>query len=255
VPGYRGIIVRRFSISIPPAMPSFISRLLGRRADAKPVRGLVFASASGDAAWADAAPGRVIRGAAAGPPWIVVCHGIQHVLGAGWPGRLWEVEILEAAADQPLEGAGYTRAVAVRVLRELPVAMMFGAHGDDVLRVIARAASLEPGEAAALASRTTAAAREAYSRAWNAWLTLMKPDSIHLGTDHANTLAVPSAGTDSPIGHGFMIIYQALNLRARDVAGDAAFEVDGEGEVLFAPPWSGASWALLDAAMALARRS
>lgn len=218
----------------------------------RPARGFVFAASfARDGEVASASPGQEIRNETAGPPWIVVAHALASVLGAGWPGRLWEVEVLEAAADQPREGAGYTRAVAVKVLREVPVSVLFGERGEDVLRVIDRAASVTADEATALAARTTEAAGGAYSRAWNAWLARVEPASVHRGGDHADTLAVFAGGLRSPIGIGPTVLHDVLARRARDVAGGAAYEVDDEGEKHLTGPWAGALAALLHAAMAL----
>ncbi|HEU4451506.1 MAG TPA: hypothetical protein VFR81_00560 [Longimicrobium sp.] len=212
---------------------------------------LVFASLARDERLAGAVPGQVVRNESSGPPWIVVDHSVESVVAAGWPGKLWEVELLEAAPEQPREGAGYTRAVAVRVRRELPVSVLFGAHGEDVVRVIAKAASIEDEEVRELASRSGQAARDAYSRAWNAWLAKVEPASFHRGADHLDTLAISAGGTRSPIGAGFLVLSGVFTTRARAVAGESAFETDEEGESCLAGPWGSAMDGLLGAAMAL----
>lgn len=231
-------------------MSRFLSRIFGAGAKGG-IRGFVFASLARDDEMVHAEPGRIVRNATAGRPWIVVARGIESVLGAGWPGRLWEVEVLEAASDQPREGAGYTRAVAVRVVRELPPSILFGEHGDDVLRVIEKAAVLEPDEAVELGARSAGAAREAYARAWEAWLAKVEPGNFHRGSDHGDTLAVFAGGTRSPIGIGLTVLHDVLTRRAREVAGEAAFTTDEEeGEMYLSSPWSEASGPLLQAAMA-----
>ncbi|HEX8829963.1 MAG TPA: hypothetical protein VF705_02300, partial [Longimicrobium sp.] len=184
-------------------------------------------------------------------PWIVVAHTTANVLGARWPGRLWEVDILEAAADQPREGAAYTRAVAVRIGGEVPVSVLFGPHGNDVLRVVEAASSLGTSEAMELARRWSPEAQAVYSRAWNTWLTRVEPGSTHRGADHGSTLAVFAGGTRSPIGIGFTLLYDVFWRRARELAGDEAFETDDEGEVCFTEPWGKAADVLLHAAMAV----
>lgn len=214
------------------------------------VRGLVFVPLADEGAMARAAPGQIVRNPTSGPPWIVVDHAVESVVAARWPGRLWEVEIVEAAAEQPREGAGYTRAVDVRVLREIPIAILFGPRGGDVVRVIERAASIDAEAAAELGARSAPLASEAYSRAWNAWLAKVEPGSIHLGAGHADTLSVHAGGTRSPIGGAFTVLHSVLSDRARAVAGDAAFITDEDGESCLAEPWSTALAALLHAAMA-----
>jgi hypothetical protein len=230
-------------------MPGFISRLLDRGAAKAGIRGFTFASLADGGEWARAASGQVIRNPSPAPPWIVVAHTLNEILGVGWPGRLWEVEILEEAPEQPLNGAQYTRAVAVRVRHEVPVATLFP-NGEDVLRVIERAASLQASDVPELAFHASDEAAEAYSRAWNAWLAKVDPGSIHHGSDHRDTLAVFAGRKSSPVGIAFTVLYEVLGRRAREIAGDAAFEEDEEGERWFTGPWADASRALLCAVMA-----
>jgi hypothetical protein len=234
------------------SMPAFLSRIFGGGAARKAAAsGFSYVPLSEDGPMARAVPGAIVRTPGAGPPWIVVDHSIQSVVVARWPGRLWEAEVVETAPEQPREGAGYTRALAVRIGRELPVAMLFGPHGEDVVRVIEAAASIEVAQAAELAARSSAPAREAFSRAWRGWLAKVAPDSIHLDSDHTSTLAVHAAGTRSPIGAGFTVLDTVLMERAHTLVGDAAFIADDDGELFPAEPWDGALQALLDAAMAL----
>lgn len=231
-------------------MPGFLSRLLGGNASAG-LTGFSYVPLTDDGPMAQAAPGVVVRTPDAGPPWIVVDHSFESVVVARWPGRLWHVEILRAAAEQPREGAGYTRALAVRVRNELPVTKLFGPHGEDVVRVIETAASLDAGRAAEFGARSTALAREAYARAWRTWIGRMDPGSIHLYADHSDTLAVPIAGMRSPIAGGFMVLHGVVGDRARALAGDSAFIAGEDGDLYLAEPWGKAAGALLHAAMAL----
>jgi hypothetical protein len=231
-------------------MPGFISRLLDRGAAKAGVRGFTFVSLAEGGEWARAVPGQVIRNPSPAPPWIVVALTLDKVLGAGWPGRLWEVEILEEAPEQPREGSGYTRAVAVRIRDEVPVATLFP-NGRDVLRVIERAASLRAENVSELALHAPDEAAKAYSRAWNTWLANVDAGSIHNGSDHRDTLAVFAGRKSSPVGIAFALLYQVLSRRAREIAGDAAFEENDEGERWFTGPWAGALQALLCAVMAL----
>jgi len=178
---------------------------------------------------AAAAAGAKVRNPDGGPPWIVVDHGLESIVVSKWPGKLWKVEILKAAKEQPNESANYTRAVAVRVIEELPPAVLFGPHGDAVLEVIERARS------ATLRHALHPEAREIYSRAWNRWL-----GTSH--QDHRDTLAV-SPGR-SPIGAGFTVIYSVLSSRA-------TFVVDDDGDATLTPEWAAVADAFLHAAMAV----
>ena len=189
--------------------------------------------------------GAIVRNADSGPPWIVVDHSIESVIVAKWPGRLWSVEILKAAPDQPGASANYTRAVSVRVLEERPVSALFGPHGQAVCRVIERAGALTVEDLALLREAGHPLARSAYSRAWHKWLGRTEP-----AEDYADTLAISGGSTRSPIGSGFTVLYSVLSTRARSLVGDAAFVVDEDGDAAFAPDWEAAAQAFLHAAMA-----
>lgn len=193
--------------------------------------------------------GAIVRGADPGPPWIVVDHSIDSIVVARWPGRLWNVEILKAASDQPDASANYTRVVSVRVLEERPVSILFGTHGQAVCRVIERAGALTV-EDLPLLRDSHPLARSAYSRAWLAWLGRTEPESSDPAEDYADTLAVSGASTRSPIGSGFTVLYSAVTERVRNLVGNAAFIVDEEGEQSLAPAWAEAAQTFLHAAMA-----
>ncbi len=221
----------------------FLSKLIA----GDPARGFVFVADGDDDPMRAARVGATIRNAHAGPPWMVVNHSIESVVVARWPGRLWKVEVLEAAAEQPQAYANYTRAVAVRVIEEVPVASLFGANGHGVCQVIERAGAVTIEDVALLAEAVHADARGAFSRVWSRWLGRPAAEG-----DYADTLAAPgSAGGESPIGAGFKVLHAVLTRRARELVGDAAFAMDDEGNPVFTPLWAGAADAFLHAAMAL----
>jgi hypothetical protein len=213
------------------------------------VRGLVFVSDADDGPMRSAKVGATIRNADGGPPWIVVDHSIESVIVTKWPGRLWQVEILEAAGEQPNAGVNYTRAVSVRVIEEMTVSELFGPHGARVCTVIERARALTTDDLAVLGSSLHPLARAAYSRGWRRWLGRGEPESGDSSEDYADTLAV-SGGTRSPINSGFTVLHSVLAERARSLTGDAAFVVDEEGDQSFSPVWASAADAFLHAAMA-----
>lgn len=189
-----------------------------------------------------AAAGVTIKNPGSGPPWIVVDHSIESVVAAKWPGKLWRVEVLRKAPEQPFAEANYTRAVSVRVIEQLPVSTLFGPHGDLVWRVIEKAGSLGLDDVHRL-GKADPAARDAYSRAWGRWLGS--------GRDHADTLAVVASGTAgrSPIGSGLTVLYAVFSERARKLAGQSAFVSDDDGNLSLAPVWAEAAEAFLHAAM------
>jgi hypothetical protein len=213
------------------------------------LRGLVFVSDADDGPMRSARAGATIRNTDGGPPWIVVDHSIESVIVAKWPGRLWKVEILEAAREQPNDGVNYTRAVSVRVIEELPVSELFGPHGARVCAVIERARALTADDLAVLGANGHPLARAAYSSGWRKWLGRGEPAPGDSSEDHADTLAVPG-GARSPIHSGFTVLHSVLAKRARGLVGDAAFVVDEEGNQSFTPPWASAADAFLHAAMA-----
>lgn len=215
-----------------------------------PLKGFVFAADAEHTPMTHAAPGEIIRNPTDQPPWIVVDHVLQLLIVARWPGKLWDVEVLEVAAVQPVASARYTRAVAVRVLHARPVAELFGANGDQVVAVIDRAQRLTCAEVDALAPARNAA-HQAFSRAWNIWLSQVEPESPYHGDDHSTTLALNAAGMRSPIGAGFTVLNWAVTERARALVGAAAFFTDTDDTVALVPDWAAALEALLHAAMAL----
>ncbi|MDX2091403.1 MAG: hypothetical protein SFX73_26320 [Kofleriaceae bacterium] len=209
-----------------------------------------------------AVPGELVANAERGPPWLVVDHALATVIVTSWPGRLLAVEVTDAVTAADLErvrqtglrpDAGYTRAIAVRVLEELEAWRLFGVHGASVVEIIEAAQRLTVETAGALAAAVDPGAARMYAAAWDVWLTEeQRADSIHFGTDHAGTLAIPARNrAGSPIYQGFSLIAGELRRRAIAVTDGAAVEVDEEGEASLVPPWPGACDALLYAGMAL----
>ncbi len=140
--------------------------MLAMMSGAIATQGFVFASTAEGDPMARAVVGEPVHGEHDAPPWIVVSHTLRDVLVSRWPGRLWRVEILRPADEQPLRGAGYTRAVAVKVIEELPPAVLFGPHGTEVCRVISVAERISQYDADRLQSRRSDDADAAYTRAW-----------------------------------------------------------------------------------------
>jgi len=194
-----------------------------------------------------AAAGAVIENPDSRPPWIVVEHSIESIIAAEWPGRLWQVDILKTAPEQPVASAGYTRAVAVRIVDEVPLSALFGTHGESVAAVIDRAMILTLDDARLLQDAIHPLARAAYSSAWLRWLG--RNPRMDPAVDHALTLAV-SGTPRSPVGCGFSVLYSVVSDRARIVSGDEAFRADEEEDLVLEPPWGNAAGALLHAVMA-----
>ncbi|CAB3636011.1 MAG: hypothetical protein J0I68_05050 [Achromobacter sp.] len=228
-----------------------------------------------DGFWFDAADpslaleraGSHVRLARAEPPWIVVDQSIASLtLGRHWPGQLWRVRVTQLGDMSGLVAQpGYWRAAAIELLQPLPLALLFGPHGEGVLDVLARIPDLSREQARALGEHLPDDGWDRYGRAWARW------SSEEEGGATAPSGAVAEAsppsewygvlaasrrrgGAHSPVHAGFMQVHKLLRQRAEAVDGEAAFirEVDEDGEVdeSLAPPWDGASDALLFAAMA-----
>ncbi len=216
------------------------------------ITGFVYVAEEEEGAMRAAARGATIRNPDRQPPWIVVVHTIERVIAARWPGKLWRVRVLREAPEQPVDTAGYTRATAVEVIEEEPVSRLFGAHGDEVCRVLESAARFGADDLVTL-GRNSEAAGAAYSRAWNRWLESTDGETIDRGGSHAHTLAIHGgrAPSPSPIGIGLTVVYDVVSRRAHGLAGDAAFTVDEDDNQWLAPGWDNAAYAFLHAAMAL----
>jgi len=111
------------------------------------------------------------------PPWIVVDQDLSTVIVAKWPGRLWRVRIVDAATERdqrayggpPLPQARYTRCISVSVEAEEDCAILFGAQGAGVVRVLQEATRLSHARAEAFNNRH-ADAGAAQDRVWRSWL-------------------------------------------------------------------------------------
>ncbi|MFD0591801.1 hypothetical protein ACFQZ4_03865 [Catellatospora coxensis] len=166
------------------------------------------------------------------------------VLVNRWPGRLFAVRTQPASTAgervalaevtaRILPGAGYTNAMVVDVVEELSLALMFGAGGDAVVRVLDAARALDEPTAHRLARARNSGAGDACRAAWQRWRDQPRP-----------------WGLGSPIGSGFGLLHRLVSDSARARGGPAAWVVDGDGEEEAAEPWASAYGALREAAMA-----
>jgi hypothetical protein len=210
--------------------------------------GFAYVSAEEPAQFAGVTPGLTVGTFTDKPPWIVVDLSLSSVVVARWPGKLWEVQILRRAGEQPRVGATYVRATAVRIERELPSATLFGKNGHAIEEVLRNASQLTIGQRDVLAERRDRGADEVFSAAWNRWLAQVEPSNPHRGQDHRDTLAVFAANSRSPVGPALTVLHSVTTKRAKELEGDAAFVVDEE-EQFFQPMWASAFSALLHACM------
>jgi hypothetical protein len=218
----------------------------------KATDGYVYVPDSDPGVFAGAARGVVVRKPDRSPPWIVVDHAIESAVIARWPGRLWRVVVLDAdGVEQASAHANYTRALAVKVIEEVPASRLFGEHGEAVVAVLSFASRLDAATAERLAGLRHPEADQAYSRAFRRWLDRIGCGSVHGVSDFSGTLEAGQAPSRSPLNCGLSIVYRVVWDRAEVVAGPGAFVEDDEGERALGPVWGTAASALLDAAMAL----
>ncbi|WP_211251124.1 hypothetical protein, partial [Arenimonas composti] len=211
-------------------------------------RGFVYVPHDEEGSMAIAEPQLIVGRFTDEPPWIVVDHDTTSGIVAKWPGRLWEVEILRKALQQPLPYAKYTRATAVRVLRELPLERLFEHGGSEIAQLLNRTGTLSEAQATKLSNGLSKEAAIAHDAVWDRWLQVAEPASPYIGQSHVGTLAIGSRSPRSPAGNAPSILCSVLSKRARSLCGVAAFVADGEDET-FATPWSGAFQALLHAVL------
>lgn len=196
------------------------------------------------------------------PPWIVVEHSLERVPVTRWPGRLFRARVVPPVTDEERaamaraagglsSGAGFTRAIAVDLLAELSPSVLFGPHGDNVIRVLEAGLALDEEGARKLASARHPEAAEEYHKAWDRWLVDQPEGEHYRNQDHASTLSIPGAGPSrSPIGHGFSLIWWVVTKSAQHRGRARSFTLDEDGDPALADPWESALSALLDTAMA-----
>ncbi|MDH2428429.1 hypothetical protein [Sphaerisporangium sp. TRM90804] len=235
---------------------------MGELAEVHTVAGFLFVDDEAPDHLKAAVAGARVTLPSSGPPYILVSHTLERVLPTRWPGRLFRAEVVPPATDEERAAmaraagnlrpdAGYTRAIAVDVLEEISPSVLFGPHGDAVIRVLAAGMALDGRGARGLASARHHAADREYGRAWDRWLAGQPNGGPYLGRDHASTLSIPGAGPfSSPIGDGFSLVWRAVGKSAGLRGGEGAFGVDDEGDRVLLNPWWTAGAALLDAAMA-----
>ncbi|MEZ5997321.1 MAG: hypothetical protein R3B98_01330 [Hyphomonas sp.] len=196
--------------------------------------------------------GDTIRNASREAPWIVVEHALGGVLVTDWPGTLWEAEVVDALEPQDHTG-DYTRCIAVRLGRKLPVHTLFGPHGEGVAWVADRARNLTEDEADRLSEHRAPEAGRLYSKAWLGWKGL-SPSKREF-TDWEGVIGAGGEPPVSPVGRGLSAVFNCVTTRAFELFGtDAMYAEDTEAEdpdLHLVEPWATASLALCEAAMAL----
>lgn len=192
--------------------------------------------------------------AAIAPPWLVVDSSISSMLmtAGKWPGELWRVRIVEPGDMSGLVAEpGYWRARVIELVEQLPLASLFGVHGEAVLGILERIGRLTAEEAGALAQAVHPDGWQAYGRAWSRWANTSEQD-------WTGVIAAPGyrAQMRSPVHCGLSLAADLLRSRARALDGEAAFflipddENPSERVEVLVSKWEGALDAVLQAIMA-----
>jgi hypothetical protein len=198
--------------------------------------GFVYVADGETGPMASASAGMCIDNFSDRPPWIVVDHKAESIVLAKWPGRLWRVHILRKASEQPLAYAGYTRATAVQIEQEVPLAALFEYKGEDVVDFLSSIRSLSFEAKAALEQLSDERAVALHNEVWNRWLSQVDPASPYLGQDHSGIIAMGAKSSRSPVGNATSVLHSELTIRARELDGQSAFVTDSEGQ-WFNPQW------------------
>ena len=228
-----------------------------------PIKGFVYQPEEEGGLLSGACEGEVVRNDNRRPPWIVVDHALESLIIPKWPGKLWEVEVVDAVNDADLEASGagqlqpqanYIRAIAVNILKELPLESLFGQYGNHIINILDSIDDIDESKAIELSNACKPEAASLYSKAWNVWIAGGNNESIKPGNDHFHIIAITGTSSDSPINKGLSVICSHIYERAREVTDGAAILVDEEGEVYLEPTWSKVSDVLLHAAMGYGAR-
>ena len=147
-------------------------------------------------------------------------------------------------------GTPYTPAWAVKVIREVATACLFGLHGAEVCSIINAATTLTIKQAIALGQNRHPDASLANSRAWHVWIEQTDHGPrVNLDNECSEMNSSSGVVSGSPLGTGLQVLHDELWKRAGSVSGLAAFE-SSDDETWLAEPWSDALSALLDTALA-----
>lgn len=182
--------------------------------------------------------GAVVENPERKAPYIVVNHELCDITVARWPGRLWQVQVLDRLEPQGHRGH-YTRCFAVRVLTELKTQDLFGEHGEAVENVLSYAATLTLERAEQLSRHRHADAGSLQSQAWKRWLTSTQNVATVDASEMDSVLAAGNGRARSPIGHGLSLVFRGVWDAAVGQCGDSALAQDDD-ESCLVTPWAAA---------------
>lgn len=205
--------------------------------DADALSGFVYVAAGEPGPMTLASAGARVENSDDGPPWIVVDHKLESTILAKWPGRVWRVRVLRRAPEQPHAYAGYTRATAVQVEEELPLAALFDFNGLEVAEFLSAVSQITGEAKESLSTTADGQAARLHSEVWDRWLSQADPSSPYLGEDHSGILSMGAKAPRSPVGNAPSVLHAEVRKRAREIDGESAFELHEDEESLN-PQWA-----------------
>lgn len=190
------------------------------------------------------------------PPFIVVDHSLDKTIITRWPGKLYEVEVINQSKEKDLnkglvKNVWYTRTLGVKILKEVPVENIFGPNGHHISRIITWIRNVTEEQVNSFSKYDLESGRNLFTKAWRNWISLTDRDYAYLNDDQYNTLKVfpKNQKYSSPIREGLSIMASQFDIRARELVRESAFGVDEEGEIFLQPKWAKASEILRHAGM------
>ena len=228
-----------------------LSKLFGKKEQG--IIGYIYVADSDEGILKNARGGQTIKNKKKGPPWMVVDHGFENMTIAKWPGSLWRAEVIDKAKNTGLsEYAKYTRANGVKIIERLPLSVLFGGFGAEVLKIIESTSGINLDLANKLASAFPDEALELYSKGWNIFGGTKSDQPPFYGRNHQNTIAMLGDEGCSPINNAFTIIYSQVFDQANEITGGQAILSDDEDNLSLDGEWSKTCNSYLCVAMAIA---
>ena len=220
------------------------------------IKGYVYSGDDEDGLFVDAKIGDLIIKQNKKPPYIVVDHTLATKIITKWPGKLFHVEVINEKNEKDInkglvKDVWYTRTFGVKILDEISLESVFGENGKAIKNLIDLTRNIEIEEVELLANYDTESNRPVLNKAWRNWVRMTDKEYEFFDEDYSDTLKMSPKNQvhSSPIREGLSIISSQFDIRARELVGESAFEIDDEGEIFLRPKWRAAVETLLQAGM------
>ncbi len=214
--------------------------------------GYVYVPVGEDVRFDRAIRGTIIENDSFAPPWIIVDKTFEKIILTKWPGKLFEVEILNPAKEEHInvdisKDAQYLRTTGIKILNELPTDLLFGKYGSEVVTILNTIKKITKENVENISGLLSQNAREIYSTVWSSWIN----DNTHTSNTNYDTLKIVSEihQRSSPINEGLSLIKSTFDKRAVEVLGKYTWVFDKNGNPSLNNTWQKASEVFLHAAM------